>query len=410
MITRRLALALIVLAGAAGCRLDDQLGAAPSTSGSDLLQRYVSMGNSITAGFQSAGINDSTQRQSYAVLVARAAGISFFIPSLALPGCPPPLINNLTMQVVGPPVPNGCALRAVDPLAPYISNVAVPGAQVIDPLNNLDPSSSPNPLTTFILGGQTQAQAMARVRPTFVSLWIGNNDVLGALTNSANPGDPALITSQSAFQTSYSAILNQIDGTGAKAALISVANVSVIPFASRGSVYWCLKTGLCPGVPAAGFPPVFTVDNTCAPAAAVPTSDGDNILVPWTKGIPMLLAAAQGLPTTLDCSDDAVVVLPAELDALQQAVTGYNAYIQSQAASHGYAYLDVNPALGALVADGTIPPFPNIPADAPNSPVTFGPMFTLDGVHPSATAHRLVADSLIASVNRTFGTTIRFVP
>jgi len=42
----------------------------PPYAGGAMFQRYVAMGNSITAGFQSGGINDSTQRRSYAVLVA----------------------------------------------------------------------------------------------------------------------------------------------------------------------------------------------------------------------------------------------------------------------------------------------------------------------------------------------------
>jgi phospholipase/lecithinase/hemolysin len=41
--------------------------------------------------------------------------------------------------------------------------------------------------------------------------------------------------------------------------------------------------------------------------------------------------------------------------------------------------------------------------------VLFGTYFSLDGVHPSATAHRVIADSLIAHVNAKYGTTIPFV-
>jgi hypothetical protein len=42
-----------------------------------LFQNYVSLGNSLTAGYQSGGINDSTQKQSYAVLFAQQAGTRF---------------------------------------------------------------------------------------------------------------------------------------------------------------------------------------------------------------------------------------------------------------------------------------------------------------------------------------------
>ena len=41
-------------------------------------------------------------------------------------------------------------------------------------------------------------------------------------------------------------------------------------------------------------------------------------------------------------------------------------------------------------------------------PISFGPYFSLDGVHPSTLAHTLVADSLVSAVNQTYGTSIPF--
>ncbi len=391
------------------CHLDQQLGAPSLAGGGELMRRYVSVGNSITAGFQSAGINDSTQREAYPVQIARRAGTTFVIPELRFPGCPPPLVNNLTGEVIGPPLAAGCALRRDDPLPPVINNVAVPGAHVIDPVDNLDPASNPNALTTLILGGQTQLQALARANPTLVTVWIGNNDVLGALTDGSNPGNPAEITSQADFESSYASILNQIDASGARAVLLGVSDVTVIPFASRGATYWCLSAsagGACGQPPQ--LPPSLTVDPSCAPSTAVPTSEGENVLIPWTKGIPLVLAAAQGVPATLDCTVDSEVVTPAELAAMQQAVAGYNGYIQAQVAASGgrYAYVDITTPLLARVADGTIPLFPVIPPDAPNSPVTFGPYFSLDGVHPSRAAHSEVADSVISAINQAFSTNL----
>jgi hypothetical protein len=112
-----LALALSILAG---CHSDDSLNpppAPPVPSGGAMFQRYVSMGNSITAGFQSAGINDSTQSRSYAVLLAKAMGTTFVYPSLNMPGCPPPFTHNTTQTRLTPtgfPVSTGasCYLRA----------------------------------------------------------------------------------------------------------------------------------------------------------------------------------------------------------------------------------------------------------------------------------------------------------
>jgi lysophospholipase L1-like esterase len=405
-----LAVLALALPLATSCYTDEQLGAAPLPNTGELMRRYVSMGNSSTAGFQSAGINDSTQNLAYPVLFAGAVGTGFAVPSLNMPGCPAPFINNLTMERVPPPIPTGCALRAHEPLPPFFSNLAVPVAHVIDLLDNLDAESNANTLTMLILGGKTQVKAMTDANPTFVSVWIGSNDVLGALTSSTDPGDPSQITSQADFEASYGAVLNAIEATPASGALISVGDPTLLPFASLGATYWCLKTGACPGVPIAPFPAIFTVDISCSPSVAGAGGQGESILVPWTVGIVQILTAAQGLPQTLDCTDDAQVALPSEVAAMQAATAGYNTYIAAQAASRGFAYYDINPDLIAANVSGEIPPFPNIPPDAPLSPVTFGPLFSLDGVHPSSESHRRVADSLISTVNQTFGTTIPLLP
>ena len=407
--TRIAAALVLALPLLAGCYDNDPLNAPDLSTSNGLMARYVSMGNSITAGFQSAGINDSTQQRSYAVLFAGRANAPFFVPSLQGRGCAPPLTNNVTGARVGGGTSTTCDLRANERLF-YVSNVAVPGATSLSPITNMGAGANSNALTTFILGGRTQIQAMQDADPTFITMWIGNNDVLGSLTYAPDPGNPALVTPQDTFVARYDEILDSIEATGnPPTVLLSVADVSVIPYTSRGSVYWCLKTGLC-GFPAAPFPPNFTVDISCAPSAAVPTSSGEAILVPWPVGIPKIAAAAQGAPagipqTTLNCTTDPVVS-PTELANLQAAVAGYNGYISSAAASRGMAYLDVNSFLLALVGTGAIPPFPDITAALGGGSVTFGPYFSLDGVHPSTLAHQLIADSLVSKVNAYFGTSI----
>ncbi len=425
MTYRTLAASLLVaLPLMAGCRQDERLAPPDLSNNSGMLAHYVAMGNSITAGFQSAGINDSTQRQSYAAVFARQAGAPYFYPSLNMPGCPAPFTVNTTQARLGGATAGGCALRAPNQL-PFLSNVAVPGAHAIDGLTNTDPASGPNILTSLVLGGRSQVTAMQAAQPTFVTVWLGNNDVLGALTSSTNPGDPALVTSIAAFQATYKAIIDSVAATGASAALFAVADVTVIPYSTSGTIYWCLKTGVCPGVPAGGFPPTFTVSNNCAPGAAVPGAKGDSILVPWTVGVTKLSAAAAGSPQTLDCSIDAQVVTPLEYKTMRDAVVGYNAFIAAQAAAHSWPYVDPNPTLAAAKAEpavaGQYPkvavfpclPFPGAPCGGkttPTSPanVLFGTYFSLDGVHPTAEAHRVLADTLISAVNRAYGTSIPF--
>jgi lysophospholipase L1-like esterase len=117
-------------------------------------------------------------------------------------------------------------------------------------------------------------------------------------------------------------------------------------------------------------------------------------------------AAAHGTPSSIDCSVDNEVVTTAELTALATAVAQFNAHIQAEATTRGMAYANVNTALGALVANGSIPAFPDISGALLGNSVLFGPYFTLDGVHPSALAHELIADTVASAINQQFGTTL----
>jgi hypothetical protein len=415
---------LLALPIVAGCYSDESLNPPPTPpvpSGGALFQRYVSMGNSIAAGFQSGGINDSTQQRAFPVLLAAAAGADFVIPHLNMPGCPSPYVNNVTRTHVGG-VPDAsyrsiCYGRQSNTTA--INNVAVPGAGVQDMFSNFaTPISTYEQLSAFFLGGRTEIEAMQDARPTLVSVEVGPNDVLGALISDANPGDPAEVTAPATFTTKYTELADSLAATGAKVVLFTVPDVTVIPYASKGSTYWCLRTGLCPGVPQQ-LPPALTVSNNCAPAAAVSGAKGDSILIPWTKGLPRIAAAAAGAPRTLDCSVDSVVITPSEYANMRNAVVGFNAAVTAQATAHNWAVVDVNAILLAAQASGRIPAFPDIARASSGGTVTFqgftslgvrfpqdSSLFSLDGFHPSSRAHRTIADALAAAINQKYGTSI----
>src|ERR1043166_8540522 len=91
MTIRRISLAAGLGLAAVGRSNEDLFTpAVPQYAGGAMFQRYVAMGNSITAGFQSGGINDSTQQQSYVALWPAKRASPFYSPSLTKPGCPPP--------------------------------------------------------------------------------------------------------------------------------------------------------------------------------------------------------------------------------------------------------------------------------------------------------------------------------
>ena len=409
IVTTRFSAAVLGLVLAAAACNDDQLNRPFSSTPVDpLFDRYVSMGNSITAGFQSGGINDSTQQQSYAVLLAQAMRSPFFSPLLSRPGCPPPYTNVFTQARVGGGTPTTCALRKIpNPPPPYVSNTAVPGAWVIDIYNN-GAGAHPNTLTQFILGGLTQVQMVERAHPTFVTVWIGNNDVLTAATSSANAGDSTLITPIATFQTNYGAMLDSVSAVGPQGVvLIGVANLATVanrtglpptqppangvPFFSYGSTYYVLDA-------AGQIPGPFTAAATCAPPR------GDSVLVPFPLGGALIAAGG-----TLTCNEPQTIQ-PAELVKLSTTVAAYNTYISGQATARGWVYVDPNPALDSLRRIPTqVAFFPAFNAPClPNNP--FGLAFSCDGIHPSAAAHRLLAQKLRDAINAAYTTAIPPVP
>lgn len=413
-----LLLLALLLPWVSGC---DQESLNPPDPSSELFRSYVSIGNSITAGFRSGGINKSTQQESYAVLLAKQMKTPFNIPVLPDPGCPPPLAQAFPPQRISDVK---CALRSsLSP--PTLNNVAVPNAEVIDVLTNRSPESNPNPLTSFILGGRTQIEAAKRANPTFASVWIGNNDVLGA----AIVGDTTLATSPTAFQARYSGLVSELKSipTLEGAVFVGIADVTLIPHLSRGAAYnQAIPTGRDAGL----VPSNFKLESCAA-------TDAGGVSVPFRHGA-ALIGAATGLKEelgdiapeiTLDCSQDRTVettiresipdrygtavedAVIAQIDkevrrvslltsqersVLKDRASTFNQIIQDQVADE-YAYVNPNPLFAEK--SGQIPAFPNLFDD---STPTFGPLFSLDGIHPSATTHRLLANEIIGAIESAY--------
>ena len=379
----------------------------PSTPvGGDIFKSYVAMGNSITAGYQSSGINDSTQRQSFAFLLAGQMGTQYHYASLAKPGCPAPIANTQTGARVGGASAPPCALRVSGSVTDILNNVAVPGARVLDPISSTTVAS--NALTTFILGGKSQVQRALDANPTFVSIWIGNNDVLvagasGIIVPLAG-FSPGIVSTQAQFQTSYDAMIKQLVDSepNVKGVLIGVVQVAGIPLMQSGALIFS-SPAIQAGINQVAGQPV-TIHSNC---------NGSASLVSVPQLIPLIRSGAH--PALISCDPgvvpgtlvgDLFVLDATELATLGAAIAGYNTYIQTKAAAIGFAYYDPNVLLAAKKATGEIPPFPNFAS----TNLTFGTFISLDGVHPAAAAHKAIANELIGVINTKYGTTLKPVP
>jgi lysophospholipase L1-like esterase len=389
-----------VLALAACESHKDLLGPA-TPAGGEIFRSYVALGNSITAGFQSNGINDSTQRQSYARLLSIQMGTQYHYAALAGRGCTPPIANGLTGALVGNAPPGTCDLRTASSVTDILNNVAVPGARVLDPTSVTSPAS--NPLTTFILGGKTQVEKALDAHPTFATIWIGNNDVLQpALSGLYQP----IISSQTQFQTAYDAMISQLlaGAPDLKGVLIGVAQAKYLPSFSAGALLFA-SPGAQLAINSATGKTVL-IDPSCNASSSLVNIP--QIILAIRGGThPPVIACAKGLyPAPVG---DVYVLDPAEQVTLTAAVDAYNAYIQGKATAIGFAYYDPNVLFAAKRANGEIPPFPDF-ASSKATTATYGALISLDGVHPTAAAHKIIANELIGVINAKYQTSLQPVP
>src|SRR5439155_824633 len=184
----------------------------------------------------------------------------FYSPRLTNPGCPPPItfiFSSPPTRLTNLPA-TFCALRSSN-VPPFLNNVAFPGADILEVLNTnygdpQPPASETDVYKLFLLGGETELQRAREVQPTFVTAWLGNNDVLGAiLDTSANAGSATDVTPPATFTTRFNAFMDSVDsfGTIQGGLLIGVVQVAAVPYASQGRAYFAAQAS----IPTLTFPP-----------------------------------------------------------------------------------------------------------------------------------------------------------
>ena len=191
--------------------------------------RFVALGDSYGAGVSNASLNDRHQIYSWPAIIARQAGAPMFVqPLVTYPGIGPEM--ELVDIISFPPVfrnAPGTAVVNVNYPAPW-NNLSIPGAQVqhLTTLTGAQPvTNTPTAMAQFILRGQgTAVQQAVALNPTFIAIWIGGNDLLGAVLS----GTPAALTSVDAFRTAYNAMLDQLVAGAPNAGMV-VGNLPTNP-------------------------------------------------------------------------------------------------------------------------------------------------------------------------------------
>lgn len=229
-------------------------------SGSADFSTYVALGNSLTAGFTDNALFKAGQENSFpsklAARFALAGGGEFSQPltndniggllagGVQLPGFNPRLVFGGAgpvplSEIIGPVSPT-TDIALNNPAGPF-NNMGVPGAKSFHLLapgyGNLANVSLglANPYFVRMTGSTPDASvlemAMAQ-SPTFFTLWIGNNDVLGyALSggDGTNPITPSDGPPGVGFDQTYGALISTLTAGGAGGAVANIPYVTSIP-------------------------------------------------------------------------------------------------------------------------------------------------------------------------------------
>jgi hypothetical protein len=334
-------------------------------------------------------------------------GTHFAYPSLAKPGCTPPIANWVTQKRIDSlaPIPNECALRDATKATDILNNVAVPGAYAADLTSQVN-LVLPNPLFTLILGGVTEIQKALQADPTFATVWAGNNEILAPATTGllvATPGVPGSGTiPASTWIPQYAAAVNQLKTGGSDlkgGVLIGVVDPTNAPR------FFPADTLATNATFKAQFDQLTGKTNALVGCGASGYLVSSEIISRIRSGaLPAVISCVKNQPQPP--LGDIFMLDPTEQATLSGLVVEYNTYIKAKADSIGFAYFDPNTALAQLRAAKLIPVTPALLST--NKP--FGDYVSLDGVHPTAITQKLVANALIDIINAKYGSTLGKLP
>lgn len=463
---------------------DTDLSDIAITNGNADFSTYVSLGNSLTSGHRDGALYRDGQLESYPAIIAKqmqqAGGGEFTQP--LIPNNTggfsdlPSFTGKYTLKVINGtllPVPSPAGGN-LDKLTGSFNNMGVSGAKsfhLITP-NYGDPAglsqktanpyfvrfaSSPN--TTIL------ADAIAK-KPTFFSLWIGNNDVLSYAmsggtginqTGNLNPKTYSSndITDPTVLANSIKNVLDGLKNAGANKGIIAnIPNVASIPFFTtipynaipltqdlanelNQKLLSKLKAGLTAlgagdriSLAKEGKNPILIKDkslldlsaqitmalksigSTAAEAEFLGktygqtrhTTEGDFVLL-TTRAVlntEPFPNFKYGISYPLE---DQHILTKTEVKEIQVATDAYNTHIKSLADAYGLAFVDANSKMIELSRSSGI----QYNGVTYNTTFASGGPFSLDGVHLTGKGAAIIANEFIKAINTKYQSNLRQV-
>lgn len=417
-----------------GCKPD--LTVPSPDKGSLDISKYVSVGNSITAGFADAALYYDGQLVSYPNLIAgqfKLMGGGDFTQPL-VPAGSVGIGSSLNARSVLGYKTDCKGVTSLSPLALSASgdisifttsiaaqgpfnNMGIPGAKAIttvypgygNPSNGL---GKYNPFFTRMLNSSEYASASmlskaAAQNPTFFSLFIGSNDVLGySLSGGASDAiTPSAGAPGVGFDASIDAIINTLTASGAKGVVGNVPDVTSIPYFTTIPYNGLTLDATQAAQLTAAYSPLgitfnagsnpFMIQDAAAPGGVRKAKSTELILL--TTPQDSLKCAGWGSQKPLG---NQYVLTETEIAAIQAAVSAYNNKLKMTADAKGLAFVDVNGFLAqckkGIVYNGI----------AFNATFVSGGAFSLDGVHLTPRGNAMLANEFIKAINLKYGSSV----
>jgi GDSL-like Lipase/Acylhydrolase len=422
-----------------GCTLDapDSPLGLEAPEGTEIFANYVSIGNSLTAGFMDGGLIVNGQMGSYPRLIAMQMGLDasignseFTQPYIAFPGVgsstpsdPANAAGVLYFDGGGVAIVGETAQTAVPGLlmlsslpTPY-HNLGVPGATLHDVLNAYDAySSTPigNSFFNFInresLFGNVEAPATSASPafqsasmfgqtiakgPSLVTVWIGNNDVLGAAMNADIATKPP--TNGATFQAEYQAMLGTLAGgllqrTGFPATIVTanIPSITSIPYFIPIATFEAIVGGPWNG----GYEEANVAYVTFPTLSwAVPANADNAVPAGGTSSVGTLsVDEAAIIQDSVDFYNGVIATVTAGVNASGLAtcdMVDMNAVMASLAADYGAT---AGTHFVLLVQQGM-----SVEAAAQAT------MFSLDGIHPNNRGYGIAANAFLSKIEELTG-------
>jgi len=395
-------------------------------AGSADFSRYISVGNSLTAGYADGGLYLAGQQVSYPSIIGKqmqaVGGGAFTQPLFSTAqsngsgylsltgfnadGTPITTAVTTNLGIRGQvTVPGFGNVILYTKYSGDINNYGVPGIKLLHityaPYGNLNgyferllPGNPPTNSTTYL--------DFVMAKPfTFFSNWLGNNDALLYAT-SGGAGD--VLTDKNTFAYLYNVLITTLTSKGQKGVVATIPDVTSIPYFNTITVS-AILAGVQKANPAAKalYIKALVSGSTYAPRAAT-TNDLIVLTFPTSKIGQLVTTPYGNLPyglTPYTPIDNQYVLDEKEAILTEDYVTSYNNTIKTIAAAKGLAIFDAYTFLRNIKQNGMV-----VDGVSVNSNYISGGLFSLDGVHLTPRGYAIVADEFIKAINDKYNSSI----